>query len=354
MDQKTPSPTLVTGANGWLGRRVVQALVAGLPDSPELPRASGNVRCLVLPGSDVSMLRPLGNRAEVFEGDITQPASLAAFFAGAGGATLYHCAGLIHPPRLTRHLYRVNVIGTRAVLAGATAAGVRRIVHVSSNSPIGTNRSASDTFDESASFNPYMKYGRTKMQAEELLQAEVKRGAIEGVIIRPPWFYGPGQPPRQTRFFSMIRAGRAPIVGSGENRRSMAYVDNICQGMLLAATNERASGNVYWIADRRPYTMNEIVDTVERLLEKEFGMSVAHRRMRLPDLASRTAWCVDWSLQALGLYHQEIHVLSEMNKTIACSIAKAEKELGYSPRVDLEEGMRRSIASVLESGGSIT
>jgi nucleoside-diphosphate-sugar epimerase len=90
--------------------------------------------------------------------------------------------------------------------------------------------------------------------------------------------------------------------------------------------------------------MNEIVDTVERLLEKEFNFTVAHKRVRLPDFASEVAMLADVTLQGLGLYNQKIHVLSEMNKTIACSITKAEKELGYQPKIALEEGMRRSLA----------
>jgi len=171
-----------------------------------------------------------------------------------------------------------------------------------------------------------------------------RRGRIETVIIRAPWFYGPNQPPRQTLFFRMIRDGKAPIVGSGENLRSMSYIDNLAQGLVLAGLVDRAKGQTYWIADRRPYTMNEIVNTIERLLETEFGHTCAHRRLRLPGLASSVAYYADAAIQALGLYHQKIHVLSEMNRTIACSVARAEGELGYSPGIELEEGMRRSLA----------
>ena len=92
------------------------------------------------------------------------------------------------------------------------------------------------------------------------------------------------------------------------------------------------------------------MDTVERLMEEEFGLPVAHRRLRLPYLAGQVAQLADGTLQALGFYHQKIHVLSEMNKTIACSIAKAARELGYDPTVELEEGMRRSLAWWLERG----
>src|SRR3990172_3264537 len=100
------------------------------------------------------------------------------------------------------------------------------------------------------------------------LAVQQRAEKIETVLVRAPWFYGPNQPPRQTLFFKMIRDGKAPIVGNGENFRSMAYVDNLCQGLILAAITERANGQIYWIADRKPYSMNEITDTIERLLEK--------------------------------------------------------------------------------------
>jgi nucleoside-diphosphate-sugar epimerase len=96
--------------------------------------------------------------------------------------------------------------------------------------------------------------------------------------------------------------------------------------------------------------MNEIVDTVERLLEGEFGQRCAHRRVRLPGLVSELALGFDGALQSLGLYHSKLHVLSEMNKNIACSVARAGAELGYRPRVALEEGMRRSLRWCFDHG----
>jgi nucleoside-diphosphate-sugar epimerase len=132
-------------------------------------------------------------------------------------------------------------------------------------------------------------------------------------------------------------------VGNGENRRSMAYVDNICQGLLLCERVERAKGQTYWIADKRAYSMNEIVETIERVMERDFGVKCAHKRMRVPGLLGDVAYVADAVIQGVGLYHQKVHVLSEMNKSIACSIARAEAELGYVPQINLEEGMRRSI-----------
>jgi nucleoside-diphosphate-sugar epimerase len=96
--------------------------------------------------------------------------------------------------------------------------------------------------------------------------------------------------------------------------------------------------------------MNEIVDTVERLLEEEFDVPCRHKRLRLPGVASEVAGVADRFIQAAGHYQQELHVLSEMNKTIACSVEKAQRVLGYAPEVALEEGMRRSLRWLVEQG----
>lgn len=342
---------LITGASGWLGKNLTRA-VAERSLNLDLLRElspSARVRCLILPHEDPSGLRVLGSQIEVSRGDIRNPADCAAFCEGARDSVLFHTAGLIHPRRVP-DLYAVNVGGTEKLLSAAVAAGVRRAVVVSSNSPVGFNPHPQHRFDESSPYHPYMNYGRSKMQMELQVRKLGAAGKIETVIVRPPWFYGPNQPPRQVLFFSMIRAGKVPIVGSGNNLRSMVYTDNLCAGLVLAAFVEKARGEIYWIADRRPYSMNEIVDTVERLLEQEFKLTVAHKRVRLPDFASEVAMLADATLQGLGLYNQKLHVLSEMNKTIACSITKAEKELGYQPEITLEEGMRRSLAWCIEKG----
>ena len=348
------NPVWVTGAAGWLGRGLIHALLHGVPDDPRLVRSSSTapIHCLVLPGDNVADLRPWSPRVQIHEGDVRNAADCAAFLRGAQGAVVFHVAGVIHPRRAA-DFAAINTRGTAHVLQGAIEAKARRVVVLSSNSPCGCNPHVDHLFDEESPYHPYMGYGRSKMQMELLARESHASERIETVIVRPPWFYGPHQPPRQTEFFRMIRDGKMPIVGSGRNRRSMAYIENLAQGLLLAALEPAAAGQTYWIADERPYEMNEIVDTVERLLEKEFGQKCAHRRMRLPSLASEVAWTVDFCLQAAGLYHQKIHVLSEMNKTIACSVEKARREIGYRPRVGLEEGMRRSLRWVMDEGGGL-
>ena len=184
---------LVTGAPGWLGSRLVEALVRGVPGARSELGVGRRVRCLVRRGSDAAPLRALGE-IEVVEGDVTNRASLAPFFHESRGAIVFHAAGIVHPAHGTKEITDVNVHGTENVLAGAIDARARRLVFVSSNSPIGVGATPTEVFDEASPYRPYMTYGRSKQLAEQLVNDAHRGGGIETVIVRPPWFYGPGQP----------------------------------------------------------------------------------------------------------------------------------------------------------------
>ncbi len=342
---------LITGANGWLGGRVVEALTAGLPDTQAITPGGMKLRALVPAGEDTAALREKG--ADIVVGDVRDAEARAAFFRDAEGAVLIHLAGIIHPPKVA-DFFSINTQGTLDLVASAREARVRRAVVMSSNSPLGCNPHPDHRFDEESPYNPYMGYGRSKFLMERALRREIAAGSpLEIVILRAPWFYGPNQPRRQTLFFQMVRDGKFPIVGSGRNRRSMGYTDNLAQGTLRAAAHPAAAGEIFWIADEIPYTMNEIVDTVRAVLRDDFGLAVKAETLRVPGVIGDVATLVDAALQSVGVYQQKIHVLSEMNKTIACDIGKAKRVLGYAPRVALREGMRLSVDWCLSNGQSI-
>ena len=133
-------------------------------------------------------------------------------------------------------------------------------------------------FTEDSPYDPYLGYGRSKYEAEQLVQQAHDRGDLATVIVRAPWFYGPYQPPRQSQFFRAIRRGRFPLVGDGTQRRSMVYTDNLVQGLLRAeVAPTRRPGNAYWVADAEPYELREILATVRRALD---GRGPAHVRTR--------------------------------------------------------------------------
>jgi len=323
----------VTGAPGWLGNRLVNGLVQGLDDFLQLPRAE-KVRCLLLSGLDTIYLKTLPN-VEIVEGDVTQKGTLAGITNGCD--VVIHCAGIIHPKRVG-DFYHINTEGTRNILTEAIASGTKRFIFVSSNSPCGTNRSHDRLFTEESPYRPYKNYGQSKMLAEEIVKKAQAEGKIETVIIRPCWFYGPGQPPRQSELFRMIKKGKPPLFGDGRNLRSMSYVDNVVQGLILAATVEHARGQTYWIADERPYETVEIYKTIAELL----GVRDL-KFLNIPGFMCKLFEWADDTLQAVDKYNTKIHVAGEMNKNIACSIEKAKRELGYQPHITLREGMKRSI-----------
>jgi nucleoside-diphosphate-sugar epimerase len=204
-------------------------------------------------------------------------------------------------------------------------------------------------FDEDSPYNPYMGYGLSKYEAEQLVQRGHDRGDVPTVIIRAPWFYGPYQPDRQTQWFAAVRRGRFPLVGPGTQRRSMAFTANLVQGLLLAETTVAAAGRAYWIADAQPYELRVILELVKAALAAE-GLSVSPRQPKLPAAAAEVAARLDGVLQDRGRYVQALHVLGELKDTIACDISRARAELGYDPRVGLLEGMRASVRWCLEHG----
>ena len=344
MADRAASPNVVvTGANGWLGQNLVRALAG------ERER----VRCLVRSEDDASLLSVVGPCIEPVVGDVRDPATLDRLFEGVGAATVFHAAGVIHPVKRVREMFDVNVGGTQLALDRARRAGAGRFVHVSSNSPFGANAQPWDRFTEDSPYHPYMGYGQSKLEAEQLVFRSHERGDLDTVIVRPPWFYGPCQPERQTTFFSAIRRGRFPLVGDGTQQRSMVFTGNLVHGMLRAEVAEAASGNAYWIADAEPYELRTILATVKDALAAE-GLPVVPRApMRLPRLAARVAERVDALLQSQGRYLQAVHVLGELKDTIACDISSARKDIGYDPPTGLFDGMRESIRWCLANGHAL-
>lgn len=333
-------PIVVTGAAGWLGR----ALVA------ELAHAHGDqLRCLVRDVDEELAVKGIAPEAEIVVGDMRDPAAVDQLVSPASGATVFHAASVIHPQQFIRELFDVNVGGTELLLDRTRRVGIRRLVYVSSNSPFGTNPDPHHVFDEASPFHPYLAYGRSKMEAEVLVQRANTRGDTETVTIRCPWFYGPHQPPRQTQFFRLVARGVFPMFGRGKNRRSLAYTGNLVQGLLLAAASPQAAGRAYWIADARPYEMREVLAAVKAALVAE-GVEVARRQVRFPGAVGLAAELGDRLIQVTGRYSAQLHVLGELRHTIACSIELARDELGYEPEVDLQEGMRRSVRWCIERG----
>lgn len=335
-----PDTVVVTGAAGWLGQNLVRALAPG----------RRRVRALVLGADEAPLLELAGPSVEVVVGDVRDPVVVDELFDEVAGATVVHAAGVIHPAGRTRPFFDVNVGGTQLVLDRARRAGVGRFVHVSSNSPFGANALPTDRFTEDSPTNPYMGYGRSKLEAESIVTRAADRGDVDAVILRPPWFYGPWGPARQAQFLGAIRRGRFPLVGDGRQQRSMIYTGNLVDACLCAETAVDVTGRAFWVADAEPYELRDVWSGIREALAAE-GLPVARRSVpALPRVAAEVATRLDAALQAADRYVQPLHVLGELKDTIACDISSARLHLGYEPRVSLVEGMREAIRWTLARG----
>ena len=194
------SKVILTGGTGWLGRRLARSLTAGLTELGTIGNGGKTLKCLVRDGENANELIQLG--AEIVYGDITSKDSCLELMRNGENSLIIHAAGLIHPKLFTKEFNKINVNGTLNLLNSAATTRSSRIVVVSSNSPVGCNPNSEHHFTEKSPYNPYMGYGKSKQKMEQALLRLVRcQGYPEITIIRPPWFYGPGQPPRQTDFF---------------------------------------------------------------------------------------------------------------------------------------------------------
>lgn len=316
---------LLTGAPGWLGSRLLD----------ELLRAGRDVRCLVHPAVDASALE---KSCEIVRADIRDARALAGSCEGIG--SVFHLAAIIHSVR-TSVIEEINVSGTRNIVAEAARAGVHRLVFMSSNAAQGSLDGGLMT--ESGQTKPTSAYGKSKLRCEQIVRA-IEGKLLTTTIVRCPMFYGPGQPARMTKLMKIVRGGRPPVFGEGKNLRSMAYVDNVVAGLLLAESSARAAGQTYWLADERPYTTLEVFDAIAAAL------GVKARPLHLPELIARTCRVADEAIERIGLHSMNVHVVGESIQDIACSIEKARSELGYRPSVEIEEGFRRAVAWCRERG----
>src|SRR5262249_23731933 len=146
-------------------------------DRLRVPDAELRIRALVMPGQDQMPIERYSPRAEAVCGDLRSLTDCTRFCEAGRGGILFHTAGIIHPRRINE-FYDTNLVRTQNLLQAAVAAGVKRAVVVSSNSPFGFNPHVDHLFDEDSSYQPYMNYGRSKM----LMEQTVRRFQSEGQI----------------------------------------------------------------------------------------------------------------------------------------------------------------------------
>lgn len=313
----------ITGGTGFVGGHLVRRLV----------KDGQIVRCLARPTSDVAALRSLG--AEIVHGDVTDAASLKGAAEGCQAAV--HCAALLGDwGRAEVDLERVNVLGTRLVARACRDAGVRRLVHVSTPGVVGIRGLAEAT--ETDEPRPTGPYERTKWAAEQVVQGVARGSEMEVVVVRPDFVYGPGDR-RRLELFERVRCGRFRLLGDGSARVRPTYVDDVIEGLLLALTLPAAAGEVFNIAGPRLVTFRGFVEAVARAVGGPPPKTVPTWMACAAAAVLRPA---AWLLRRPPLVTAgRIRFVTVDHGT---AIEKARRLLGYEPRVDLDEGLARTVA----------
>lgn len=353
----TPSTLLFTGFPGWFGNRCLELITnpsnngTSVPEwkkiilivhPPRLQEAKALVEQLDLRSRFQIELIPL---------DISDRTACEAQKWSFTECDLVHAAGIIHP-KSTPQFQQINVRGTENVLKIAERHGVQRAVLISSNSPCGGNPTPTHRFTPSSPYVPYMGYGKSKMQGEEIARHWSATQSVPLTILRPCWFFGPHQPERQARFFHMILEGKAPLVAGGQYMRSITYVDDLCQSVFRAFSVPHHGQRTYWVALEEPSSFKNIIETTRDVLQKEFKWQPIKRHLPLPGFAATIAQGMDACLQSVGLYQQELHVLGELGMHITCSIEDTKRDLGFIPTPNLYTAIHQSLAWGLAHGQS--
>jgi nucleoside-diphosphate-sugar epimerase len=321
--------TLVTGATGFTGSNLCRRLVAD----------GEHVLACVRPSSDIRELRALG--VECRDLDIGDAEAVRA--ATPGIDTVYHIAAAFRVEHVDAGEFtRVNVGATRNLLEAARAASVTRFVHCST---VGVQGDIDDPpATEAYRYAPGDHYQQSKLEGE-LLALEYARDGLPVSVVRPAGIYGPGDT-RFLKLFRPISRGRFVMIGTGEALYHLTYIDDLVDGIVRAGRRPEAVGEVFTLAGPRITTLRELVDAIAA------AVSAKPPWLRLPYAPVHGAAVVCEKLCKLigvapPLYPRRVEFFA---KDRAFDISKARRLLGYDPRVDLDEGLRRTAAWYREQG----
>ncbi|MGB7948037.1 MAG: NAD-dependent epimerase/dehydratase family protein [Candidatus Binatia bacterium] len=322
---------LVTGGTGFTGSHLTRRLLQ-----------KGH-RVVVIdnqPGLFFHELKKLG--AEIQIGSVADEKLIERAVPGCD--VVHHVAAAFRKVNLPKKVYwDVNVEGTRYLLRASLAHGVKKFVYCSTCGVHGNVDGG--MADENSPIAPEDYYQYTKYEGEKVVAEYVGKG-LPVVTLRPTAIYGPGDPERFFMLFKMVSKGRFLMFGAGEVHYHPVYIENLVDAFELAAQSDRRNGEAYLIGDEHHYSLNELVQAIARIL----GVNLNIRHVPFWPLWSAALMCeigykpfradpplfrrrVDWFRQ---------------NR--AFCIEKAKRDLGYRPKVGLEEGLARTAAWYLDQG----
>ena len=315
---------LVTGANGFVGSAFCQALAAR--DVPFVPC----VRTLAGSG--------LRGPAAFETGDLSGEVDWAPALAGC--SVVVHLAARVHMMREQsadpEAVYKaMNVDATMRLAEQAAAQGVRRFVFVSSVKVNG-ERTFDQPFRADDAPAPEDPYGRSKLAAEQALQAWAARTGVELVIVRPPLVYGPGVRANFLRLMQLVKSGVPLPLGGIRNRRSMVALSNLVDFLMLCTTHPAAAGATWMVSDNRDLGLPELI----RLIAGAMGRPA--RLLPVP------AGLLSAGAGLLGRRAAAGRLLDSLQVDVSPALSR----LGWTPPLTVETAIRLAVAPLLDSSAT--
>jgi nucleoside-diphosphate-sugar epimerase len=315
----------VTGGSGFVGRNLIRHL-----------RLRGDeVRALARSVTAVETVTQLG--AIGIDGDLDNVEAMRKWMAGCD--VVFHCAALAAEWGPRQEFHHFNVEGTRHALDAARAAGVACFVHVGTEAAL-CDGSPLVNVDESRPLpeRALPRYPQTKNQAERLVVA-ANSPQLRTVVVRPRFIWGNDDTSVLAALAAAVKAKRFMWMDGGYYPTSTTHVDNVCEGMLLAAEKGRG-GEVYFLTDGAPVELRGFVTQMLATRGVDPGDKSVPRWLAL--CFAYVAEFV-WELLGMAGFHGEppvtrmaVHLFGE---PVTVNDAKARRELGYVGKVTREQGM---------------
>jgi len=306
---------MVTGANGFVGQDFcAEALTRGF-------MVCGATR---LSGT------PLPNIKNVVVSDINGMSDWRLALEGCD--IVVHLAARVHvmhessddPLAEFRH---VNVAGTERLARSAAAAGVRRFVYVSSIKVNGEETSEGEAYTEQYNAAPQDPYGVSKWEAEQALHQVAKDTGLDVVIVRSPLVYGAGVKGNFAQMISVVAKGVPLPFACVNNKRSLIYVKNLVDALMLCATHPAAAGNTYLVSD------GEDVATSDLLRKLAVAMGKKSRLFSCPVILLKLAATLVRKSDQAGRLLGSLQVDS----------SKIRSELGWVPPFSMDDGLKATV-----------
>lgn len=322
---------LLTGASGFIGSRLSERLAT---------EEGVYVRAMVRNLKKAEWLQkfPL----EIVQADLLDLDALRKAVRGCD--LVFHCAAMVRETGDRKVFYQTNIEGTKNILKASIEAGVKKFIHFSSVAVYGMN--PPNQVDEATPYQPCGNlYCDTKIGGEKAVWDVYHEGKIPVVVIQPANVYGPRSNAWALRPIKLIQSGQMILINGGVGLCNYVYIDNLIDATILATKNDASTGQAYLISDGNPVTWKEFFEYYARMSGR-------------PELRSVPEWL--GKIIALGMEmgskftgkppkisREAIRYLTRQSRF---SIEKARRELGYQPRISIEEGMKLTEQWLREAG----